>query len=355
MNPILADKLQLWGFEDDFIIFSDGSFGFGLEISQLDIDCLSDEAVNALAERTSQFLNGLPVSSDIQFVKTVVSGSNDLLQGHLQLAQTSQNDIAKVLTQERVKRLHDLEAGNLLPKHHLYVFVRRKSQGPLFQKPKFFSRPKLFEKMGESILTREIVTTQSLRDHVARGLSTLGIQSKTLNADTLANIIYRQWNPSRPTELSGYDSEDIRSSLLFSDVAISEKGFVIGDTHYRIVSLKILPERTHAAMSRAFLDLPLNSSLFLTINVPDQQREVESLQTQRRLAFSMARGKREGVSDIESESKFQDLETLLSEMIAQGEKVFHVSLNVVLQSQGTEELNDQVAHTLLKFRELAGV
>ena len=96
---------------------------------------------------------------------------------------------------------------------------------------------------------------------------------------------------------------------------------------------------------KTFTDRPFDSQLFLAIHVPDQQKELESLQTQRRLAFSMARGKQVGVSDIESEAKFQDLEELVGEMIAQGERVFHVSLNILLKGKSEEELYDRVTQS----------
>ena len=107
-------------------------------------------------------------------------------------------------------------------------------------------------------------------------------------------------------------------------------------------------------MASALRELPFDSKLFLTIHVPDQQKELESLQTQRRLAYSMARGKTSGVSDIESEAKFQDIETLLSELIAQGEKVFQVSLNILLKSKSQDDLEAQVSQSLAKVRELSG-
>ena len=107
-------------------------------------------------------------------------------------------------------------------------------------------------------------------------------------------------------------------------------------------------------MASVLRDLPFNSRVFLSIFVPDQQKEIASLQTQRRLAFSMAKGKQTGVSDIDSEAKYQDVETLLTEMIAQGEKVFQVSLSIVLRSKDVDTLEAQAGSTLIKLREMGG-
>src|SRR6202043_558767 len=59
-------------------------------------------------------------------------------------------------------------------------------------------------------------------------------------------------------------------------------------------------------------------------------------------------------SDLESAAKFQDLESLLEQMISQGQKVFHVSVTVLLQSEVEAELEPQVDAALSKFRELGG-
>jgi type IV secretory pathway VirB4 component len=106
-----------------------------------------------------------------------------------------------------------------------------------------------------------------------------------------------------------------------------------------------------AAMLR---ELPFRSRVFVSVHVPDQTKEIESLQTQRRIAYSMVAGKRGGVSDIESTAKFQDLETLLEQMIAQGQKVFHVAVNVLLQGDDALDLDTQVSQVLSKFREMGG-
>jgi hypothetical protein len=174
--------------------------------------------------------------------------------------------------------------------------VRRKLSRPLVEKPSLFSKKNNFPKIAEKELQREIDLTNRLLDDVKRGLESLGLKSKQISTHEMVLLLYAQWNPTRPSKLKQYNQEDIRTSILFTDVGVSDRGFSISDMHYRVLSLKILPEMTFAAMAQALRGLPFDSKLFLTINVPDQQKEIENLQIQRRLAFSMARGKRTGVS-----------------------------------------------------------
>ena len=354
MSDVLADQLQIWGFEGDYIIFSDGSLGFGIDCVPVDLSCLSDERINEFSGQVGQFLNSLPAKTDIQFVQDIEPGNDQIIQGHLKLSEHSKNETAKALSNFRSEALRAEDQEGRLPRHGLRVFVRRPLAQNLLEKPRLFSKEKLFQSISDERLLREIKITERLQENVANGLLGLGIQTRALASDEIAKILYHQWNPSRRVAFKTYDPEEVRQSLLFSDVGVSLSGFAIGETHFRVLSLKALPDQTYSCMAASLRDLPFKSRLLVTVHCPDQMKEIESLQTQRRIAYSMAVGKKTGVSDIESTAKFQDLETLLEQMIAQGQKVFHVSVTALLQSKNEEELENQVDLTLAKFREPGG-
>lgn len=353
MSVALADKLQIWGFVEDVVVFGDASLGFGLAVQAMDVSCADEQRVDAIAQSLIGFLNGLPPNLDIQFLQEIGVGNDGLLNAFEKLGQNGSNVEVAALHQARVARLKEEDAQGLLPAYRLRVFVRRPAAGTL-RKPSILQSPPTFEPLSEQFLSREVQALSNMRDEIARGLNAIGLIAKSISQRELADLAYWQWNPSRPIALSEYSDEDVRSSLLFSDVLPSTTGFEIGGVQHRIVSLKLLPDQTFSAMASVLNELPFDSRAFVSIHVPDQQKELESLQTQRRLAFSMARGKTSGVSDIESEAKFQDLESLINEMVAQGEKVFHMSLNVLLKSTDEQELHDQISQTLHVIREMSG-
>ena len=354
MNSSLADKLQIWGFEQDYMIFSDGSLGFGLSCVPFDISTLSDESINSYSERVGQFLNSLSSGLDIQFVQDIEAGNIHVIDEHERLSAASNNEIAKSLCIERVKRLKASDEAGHLPVHALKIFVRKPMTEALLQKPKIFGKERNFQNISEERLLREIQFMARLKENIVQGLSSLDLKVREFSSDQLAALLYQQWNPSRRIPFKSYDPEEVRQSLLYSDVGIDLSGFVIGTTHFRVLSLKTLPDQTYSAMAAALRELPFKSRLSLTVHVPNQAKEIESLQTQRRIAYSMVAGKKTGVSDIESAAKFQDLETLLEQMIAQGQKVFHASMTVVLQHEDPLELDSQCDAVLTKFRELGG-
>lgn len=354
MSASLADRLEIWGFENDFVIFSDGSFGFGARLSTVDASCWDNDQVDAFAEKLANFLNSLPENLDVQLVQEIKPENYALLKKNESLGSKAVDATSRMVHTSRLEFLRVQDEKGIIPRYELLIFCRKAPTSPLIEKPKLFSKSKLFEKIAEQNLERELKFLGHFRDEVASSLATLGLKVTLLNERQISDYIYRDWNPTRPIELGEYDPENIRSSLLFTDVSIYETGFLLGDLYHRIISLKLLPDQTYASMARVLARLPFSSRLYLSIQVPNQQQELEKLQSQRRLAYSMARGKKTGVSDIESEAKFQDLETLVSQMVAQGEKVFHFSLNVVLRSKSEEELHEQASQTLAVLRELSG-
>ena len=354
MASSLADKLEIWGFEKEMILFSDASIGFGFRCEPVDPLTWSDETINAYSEKVSQFLNGLPANIDIQFVQDIVPGNESVIKQSEALATTCNNDVAKSIAQARADRLRSLDQLGEIPVHAFHIFVRKPFSKRLLPKTTLFSKEKKFSEISEALLAREIELAERLQEQLSQSLSLIEITPSILSSDDVAALLYTQWNPSRRVSFKSYDPEDVKQSILFSDVGIDLSGFAIGSTYFRVLSLKNLPDQTHSAMAARLRDLPFKSRLLVSVHVPEQMKEIESLQTQRRIAYSMAVGKKSGVSDLESQAKFQDLETLLEQMIAQGQKVFHVSCTVILQSETESDLENQVDQVLMKFRELGG-
>lgn len=354
MTQALADHIQVWGFEKGVTIFADGSLGFGLKCRPIDISCWDEERTNSYADRVAQFLNGLPNNLDIQFVQDIEPGNQAVIEGHQELGQGSRNEVAKILCEERSALLKEEDAAGAVPVHALKIFARKPLGQGLTPRSKLFSREKKFEAVAEERLEREIQQIHRVRENIIQELKGLGIEARAIDVDDTVRILYEQWNPSRPIALDSYDPEDIRGSILFSDVGVNVDGFCIGTRHFNLLSWKILPDQTYSGMAALLRELPFRSRVFLTVHVPDQTKEIESLQTQRRIAYSMVTGKKSGVSDLESAAKFQDLENLLEQMIANGQKVFHVAVNILLQGNDTLDLDAQVAQVLAKFREMGG-
>ncbi|USN48503.1 MAG: ATP-binding protein [Pseudobdellovibrionaceae bacterium] len=354
MSMALADKLQVWGMEDDFIIFKDGSLGFCLELIPLDVSCFDEGGLNDIHERVTGLLNALPSGINLQFIQCIESGNDRVILENKNLALKCEDKNIRNLALRRSENLEVLDSKGQLPVHRLKVIVRKKLSSNLISKTGLFSKTNEFPNLTENNLQIEIKKCVRIKDDLMASFLNLGFQVESFKSKEVVRYLYDEWNPLRKVEFESYDPSDIRNSILFTDVVVAVDHFSLGKMHYKVLSLKTLPGQTFSTMSSCLRSLPFDSKLYVSIQVPDQQKEIESLQTQRRLAFSMVYGKQSGVSDIESEAKLEDLEGLVSELISQGEKIFHFGLNVVLRSTSLDDLEDQVAQTLMTIRELSG-
>jgi conjugal transfer ATP-binding protein TraC len=350
----LSDYLDIWGFEKDLTLFTDASLGFGFELNPIDVSMWSDDEKNSFSDRLSHFLNGLPEGISFQIVYDIVKDSEEAISGHLKLVDPMASTISKSLASTRVEKLKALNANQAMPKFRVFLFVRRPNEEKVLDRASLFSKAKKHFDLIESRLQSGIDGTNKLRANLKNQLEGLGLSCRGILPRELAEILYLQWNPTRGVELGQYDPDNLRDSLLFSNVEVEKDHFQIGRKKFRVLSLKTLPEQSYSGMMHVIRDLPFGSRAYLSCHVPQQMKEIEKLERSRRIAFSLVAGRRNEVSDLESQAKLQDIETLLSQMIADGEKVFNVSLQVLIDGATEAELDAKATEVLSCMRALSG-
>lgn len=353
MDAALANRLQVWGFEDGITVFKDFSLGAGFKISNLDISCLSNEDRNSIKEELRNFLNGLPKNLSLQFVQEITPDNDEVIKRHQDSVLADVSDTIKYIAKERVDLYRELDEAGWLPKQNLYLFIRR----PFEHTPQKLGWLSVFSKkkseISQNLLMKEIHSFQRIIGNLVSAIDSLNVHSEQLSEQETFKLLYEQWNPNRQISAPQMSTQDIRDQVILTDVVIGLDHFLIGKTHHKILSLKQLPEVTHACLAEQLKNLPFKSKLLISIHVEDQYKEVSTLQMQRRMAYASVVGKK-GVSDLEAQAKLQDIEALLEEMIQGSERVFKISLTIVLQNEDIEELEDQVAQVLGLLRDLNG-
>lgn len=353
----LVDRLEVWGFENNTLVFRDGSLGTCLKLAGLDVSCKEDEFLNDLHGKSVDFLNGLPGGLSLQFVQEVTSEGEARLIEHASCVDSEASEIAKSLTKERVEKFTALSKSGELLKQNSYLFLRKPIEQKFVQRKKLFNyfKQKKNEEIPEAILKREIEKFKGIITQVVNGLDVLEIKAQELLPSETFKLLYDQWNPaSLQAPPDNIFLDDFRDQLITTDAVIHHSGFNLGKTNHRILSLKIMPDYTFSSMIEKLRELPFNSKLFLTVKVLDQGRERTILETQRRIAYAMAVGGRGRVSDVDSEAKLKDIESLLGEMVAGQERLFEVGLNIVIRGESESSLDDTASLVLQKMRELSG-
>ena len=350
----LIEQLEIWGVEDGVTLFSDGSFGFGFSIKAIDISCLPDEGVNRIKYSIKTLLDSLPKDSDIQFVQMIDRGAKADIERHLALAKEAPQ-LIQSLTSERAEKFEKLDNDGYLPRQSNFLFFRIPLSKDLKPKRGVFSYLKPEKKIVQihaGDFDAALKRIKILESDIEAGLQANGFQIEKIESEKLIGLTFDCWNPGHPLGIGQFDESDIRDKILSSELVKDVKGFRLGNTFHRVVTLKTLPEHTFSGMASALISLPFSSRLYLSIQVPDQDHEIEWLKLNRRMAYAMVMGKK-GVSDVESEAKLQDLETLLNQVVQDGEKIFHASLCVVLRSTDEDLVDSQVGQVLQTIREMS--
>ncbi|HEY8270212.1 MAG TPA: ATP-binding protein [Pseudobdellovibrionaceae bacterium] len=351
----LAEKLEVWGFEEGLLIYKDLSLGVVLKLSPKDISCVTDDLLNTLHGAIGNFLNGLPAKLNLQFVQEISKGASRILEAHQKGLKPEALEIVGNMLTERTQRLAAFDKAGAIPAQNIYLVIRKSfdRRGQRKKRFRFWEKKDEEQDWSREILTPELKSMNQIVETVQKGLEALGVQSLKLPEAETFDLLFEQWNPGHPLPGLNFNREDIRDELILNDVVVSIKGFSIAQHYHRVLSVKIMPEQTFSAMAEKLKELPFGSKLFLTIETLDQDKEDLALQTQRRVAYAMYSGKK-GVSDLESKAKLEDIETLLQKRVSGEEKIFSAALNVVLRSTSESELEEQVQNVLEKIRALSG-
>ncbi len=351
----LTEYLEIYGFDNGVTVFADGALGFAMTFLPLDISCKSDEEKNSIKTGVSSFLNALPQGTSFQIFQSIRGGNGEVIDRFSMKASECTNPTAKSMAGDRAEYLKELDSYGYLPKQSLYIFARveRSAPDPGSKLLDFFRKEQKLKNI-EMEYQDTMQKTLRLRDQIFSEFQTLGLGPRLLGPSELSEEIYQEWNPDRGAALGYFNEEEVRDHLLFSDCHLTNQGFQIGETHFRVLSLKNIPDVTFSGLAEALASLPFDSRLYCTVQVPDQLKEIESLKLSRRVAYSMVSGKKTGVSDLESNAKLQEIEELLNELVVSGEKIFNFQLHVALKSKDLGDLSTKVSDVLGVIRAMNG-
>ncbi|MBN8542386.1 MAG: TraC family protein [Deltaproteobacteria bacterium] len=366
-DGVLCESLPYWEFRTTpipHVILSDGSVSSGFEISPLDIECFDESRINQLTHGLRAFSNSLPEGMTCQFMVKVESDVEDLLRRHVELVTTN-NSALESLDHERSSLvLDDVKRGELF-RPRLMFFM--KTEGSL--RPGIFaiSGTKKFSEKFESGFEDRLQSLAQALDGARSSIASLGFATETLSPSDLIEILYRYLNPRRSEDVSApnvasrdtdIDLTSPRSQIVFGDLILDREDFILDGLRTRVVTLKTLPEVTFAGMMSGFLAFPFKYELFFSFKVPDQSKEVKSLEQKRRMAHSLSVSSSNRVTDLESESRLSQTTDLLRELIETGQKIFRSELVVILRDDagldGLKRLNLRTKEVLSKFKTLSG-
>ncbi len=361
----LCEELPYWEFEShpfSHAILWDGSLSTGMELLPLDIECFDESRINQLTLGLRSFANSLPEGFTCQFYVKVDSNFNEKLIAHENLI-SSKDEFLNYLDQERREKIKSSISNNQIFGPRLFLFI--KSETPVKQSQ--FKNLKKFSREFSQGYEERLQLLDQATLNMESSLSSQGFHSERLSKNLMIELLYSYFNPIRASEVTPpriskretqVEGDSPRSQLVFGDLVLDQKDFIIDQMRTKIITLKTLPEGTFAGMIKGFLALPFKYELLFSFVVADQTKAVRSLERNRRMAHSLAHSQSNRVSDLESESRLSQTTDLLREIIETGQKIFHAEMLLVLREenthQGKKNLNLKTKEILSQFKSLSG-
>jgi type IV secretory pathway VirB4 component len=352
----LCDQLPIWHFDGNLMVFKDGSLGAGLEITGKDIATSTNSNICLFTRELENLLKTISEGFKIQIFHNISKDVDSKIKEHEKLS-LGHIGAYKEVTNARVSFLKDnFKKGNYYqPK--IYIFIRGSKYK--FKKTKLFGNCKDFEQIENDKFCEHKDEFLRTFDTLKNYLDSTELNLNQLSKEKWSKLVFEYFNFSRAERigLPRLRSENLPlapsllSQLILTDLSCEEDCLRIDDHFFRVVNLKLLPESTFSSMSESIAKLPFHYWISQTIEINDQKKEIEKFQLQRRIAHSMAAGSK-NVSDLESESKLQNLESLLDELINGSEKILTMSLSLIIWDKDKKHLQRKVDNVLREFKGL---
>ena len=351
----IADKLPFWHFDNDLMVYSDGSLGAGFKLKGFDISCVTNGEINNFTRNIENLLISCSEGLRLQVFYKLSSNVDSLIDTHEALSKDTV-EVYKSISDARLKYLR----GNAKDKNYfipeITFFVRN---CPLkFKKQKLFEKDAQYKNLSlayyntfKARFSREVRQVES-------ALKSAKLNPTRLRKNEWFNQVFEYLNPSRVEKIGNTNFQDSNDPLCpsfadqvtLTDLSIEREAICLGKQFYKVITLKTLPEgQSFAAMIDEFTKLPFHFWISQNIGILNQAKEISKLQLQRRVAHSMAAGS-ENVSDLESESKLAQIEDLLRELLEGSEKLLSMDFSVIVWAESKGELEEKADEILKAFR-----
>ncbi len=352
-----ASELDFWHFDEDLMVFKDGSLGAGFQLAGFDLTCATEEAINQLSRGLDNLLISAGEGVHLQLFYQLTPDVSQLIEQHQQLS-CGMGGNYKRLAEARVNfyRKNQAEGNYFVPK--IFFFVRSKAFAP--QRQGLFTREQDFQQLSKAEFDGRKAKFLREVKGIASALAATGLAPQVLGQEEWFGLLFEYLNFDRVERISTASYREPHSCL---DAAVSEQltltdfiwdknAITLGNYKFRTISMATLPEgQTFAAMANIFAAVPFHFWLIQSIHLLDQTKEKRSLELKRRIAHSMASGSK-NISDLDSENKLGQIEGLLGSLLEGSEKLVSADFNIIIWGKTSSELDDKTDEILKTFRSL---
>ncbi len=354
----LSDQLPFWRPFRNCMVYEDGSLGKAFQLQGIDINLSTPESINNTLLHIKNMINSAHEGLSLQFFYRLTSNVDPIINKHKALSSES-NSSYKSIAQHRFNFLNKKNTDKLFFQPELYVFVR--SQAHKLSKGNVLQSTKKFIQLSQADFDQHYYAFERHVKQIESSLQHCNFKPIKLKINEWFDLLYEHLNLDRldKVQRAQYNAAgDFVSQLTLTDLHVSKENIELGRLKFRTISLHTLPEGVStASMVQSILKLPFHCWISHTIEIPTQKKEMEKMAVHRRLAHSMANGSN-GVRDLESENKLNQIESLSKDLLEGTEKLVNCSMNVIVWGYTDQDLDlkcDEVLKAFTHMNQAQGV
>ncbi len=360
-KPSFFKELDLYSVEDGILIGITGSLGRGFRIGAQDLLLKDDPEIEDYEKRARKFLNSIPEGTNLHFITRVRQGDEALIREYHDSIRVK-GSLSQRFLESKIGAL----INDPVLKREVFLFVITEPAG---KKAKNSLLPDLsiaFGKKAHQLSETEFEESGAkllrISTEIEEGLNDLGFSLQPLPDDAVTQYCYELLNPHLSEDIVPFDAESfetldtldpssLRSKLLLS-AAYSDYEFFYLDRHFhRSLNLLSPPESTNLKCLRDFEEgLGKEYFLSLSVEVPEQEHEIAGIKREGNFAHVKSASSR--AKDYDAEAKAGETDKLLTEIAETSDKIFNVSLAVLVRSRTKEKATEKSLEALRCFRKL---
>ena len=194
----LADKLPFWHFDEDLMVYSDGSLGCGFVLTGKDISSAEVSEINSFNQSLQNLLLSVKEGYKLQVFYRMTPNAKKIIDEHEELMGNE----SKLYQQVKDARINffrqNQKAGNYFVPE-VYFFVR---SNPYFYKRQgLFKSTQKFQKMTFEEYEKHKKSFLKERRKMKNLLENCGLKPESLSRDSWFELIFEYFNFSRAEKI----------------------------------------------------------------------------------------------------------------------------------------------------------
>lgn len=360
-KPPFLKELDLYTVEDGILIGVTGALGCGYRIEAQDL-LLKDEAeIDDYEKKTRKFLNAIPEGASLHFIVRTREGDDVLFREYHNSIQ-----VKGTLSQKFLESKIRAFMKDPILKREIFLFVITDPAGRSKRNSYLPDLSIAFGKKAHRLSQIELEAARNallrIATEVEEGLTDLGFRLHPMADEAIVQYCYELLNPCLSREIypfevdlfrkaNGSDPSSLRSKIFLS-TSYSDYEFFHLDRHFhRSINLLDPPESSNLKCVRDFED-ELGQEYFLSLSIEAPEQEHEKAGLRREGNFAHVKSVSSRTKDYDAEAKAGDTDKLLTEIAETSDKLFNISLAVMVRSRTREGAREKSLRALRSFRKL---